>query len=71
MKLFFVLLTFFLSIHGYSQSTGLPAERWADSVFHTLNRNKQIAQLMIVRAHSNLGEDHVKSVSKLVKKYKV
>ncbi|MEX6688376.1 glycoside hydrolase family 3 N-terminal domain-containing protein [Danxiaibacter flavus] len=47
------------------------ATKWVDSVFRKLSKNEKIAQLMIVRAHSNLGPDHVKQVTGLVKKYHV
>ncbi|MGC8050008.1 hypothetical protein, partial [Salmonella enterica] len=36
-----------------------------------LNKNQRIAQLMIIRAHSNLGADHVNSVKELITKYNV
>ena len=44
---------------------------WADSVFKTLSNEQKIAQLMIIRAHSNLGEKHVQDVTNLIKKYDV
>jgi len=47
------------------------AQAWVDSVFNTLSKKEKIAQLMIVRAHSNLGPEHVEKVVKLIKKYHV
>ncbi|MFY7839969.1 MAG: glycoside hydrolase family 3 N-terminal domain-containing protein, partial [Lacibacter sp.] len=47
------------------------AKRWADSVMQTLNNDQKIAQLMIIRAHSNLGAAHVKQVTDLITKYNV
>ena len=47
------------------------AKRWADSVMQTLNNDQRIAQLMIIRAHSNLGAAHVKQVTDLIQKYNV
>jgi beta-N-acetylhexosaminidase len=47
------------------------AKRWADSVMQTLNNDQRIAQLMIIRAHSNLGPAHVKQVTDLIQKYNV
>lgn len=44
---------------------------WVDSVFNSLNRKQKIAQLMIVRAHSNLGPEHVEQVTDLIRKYDV
>lgn len=47
------------------------ADRWVDSVFHSLSKEEKIAQLMVIRAHSNLGADHVKQVTSLIEKYNV
>ncbi|QNA44453.1 glycoside hydrolase family 3 N-terminal domain-containing protein [Lacibacter sediminis] len=56
---------------SYSQSKQERAKRWADSVMQTLNNDQRIAQLMIIRAHSNLGAAHVKQVTDLIQKYNV
>ncbi len=42
--------------------------RWVDSVFKNLNRNEKIAQLFMVRAHSNLGQQYADSVGRVIKK---
>ncbi|SJZ58428.1 glycoside hydrolase family 3 N-terminal domain-containing protein [Sediminibacterium ginsengisoli] len=47
------------------------AERWVNKKFRKLSKDQRIAQLMIIRAHSNLGEAHVKEVTELIKKYNV
>ncbi len=47
------------------------AKRWVKKQFRKLNKNQRIAQLMIIRAHSNLGADHVISVKELITKYNV
>lgn len=47
------------------------AVRWVDSVFNTLSQDQKIAQLMIIRAHSNLGQDHINQVTNLIKQYNV
>jgi beta-N-acetylhexosaminidase len=47
------------------------AQRWVKKKFRKLSKNQRIAQLMIIRAHSNLGPDHVKEVTELIKKYNV
>ena len=47
------------------------ALRWADSVFKTLSNEEKIAQLMVIRAHSNLGQKHVDEVTSLIQKYNV
>jgi len=53
----------------YSQTP--EAIRWVDSVFATLSKEQKIAQLMIIRAHSNLGKKHVDEVTNLINKYNV
>ncbi len=70
------LLTGFLFLlfcpSSFSQHTSnLPASAWVDSVFNSLSRKQKIAQLMVIRAHSNLGQDHVDNVTELIKKYDV
>ncbi len=64
-----VLVLTAVSFGQYSSS--LAANNWADSVFNSLNRKQRIAQLMIIRAHSNLGAEHINKVTEQVKKYNV
>lgn len=47
------------------------AQKWVKKKFRSLSRNQRIAQLMIVRAHSNLGEQHIDAVSNLIKDYNI
>lgn len=47
------------------------AERWVKKKFRKLSKDQRIAQLMIIRAHSNLGAEHVAEVTGLIKKYNV
>lgn len=47
------------------------ALHWRDSVFSSLTAEEKIAQLMIVRAHSNLGSDHVSKIESLIQKYNI
>lgn len=70
-KTFLVLAIILLNYFAFSQSRQELAKRWADSVMQTLNKDQLIAQLMIIRAHSNLGADHIKSVTDQIKKYQV
>ncbi len=66
--LLFLLNPFFSA--GQYKST-LPAAAWVDSVFRSLSKDEKIAQLMVVRAHSNLGQDHIDKVTKDIKKYNI
>lgn len=54
-----------------AQPPNLLARRWADSVLQTLTPEQRIAQLLIIRAHSNLGPTHVKQVRNLILTYNV
>ncbi|MBO9152785.1 glycoside hydrolase family 3 N-terminal domain-containing protein [Chitinophaga sp. GCM10012297] len=38
------------------------ADHWVDSVFNSLSHEERIAQLIMIRMHSNLGQDHINSV---------
>ena len=72
---------FYLIILGFLSSQMLIAQpfdkqtsqskKWVDKVFKKLNKKQRIAQLMIVRAYSNMGQDHVEEVTKLIQDYNV
>lgn len=47
------------------------AKIWVDSVFNSLTPDERIGQLFMIRAHSDLGADHIQSVKNQIKKYKV
>lgn len=44
---------------------------WVDSVFNSMTADERIGQLFMIRAHSNLGPEHVQHVERLVKEYHV
>ncbi len=56
-------------LQGYGQQT--KSSMWVDSVFESMSFEEKIGQLFIIRAHSDLGDDHVKSVLSQIKKYHV
>ena len=71
-----IILSLFLFIGSigilFSQyNSRLTAEQWTDSVFNSLNDDEKVAQLMVIRAHSNLGPDHVAKVENDIRKYNV
>lgn len=47
------------------------SNRWVKKQFRKLSDEQKIAQLMVIRAHSNLGADHIAQVEGLIKKYNV
>ena len=49
----------------------LSENNWVDSIFNSLTNEEKIAQLIVIRVHSNLGPDHVVQVTDLIKKYNV
>ena len=71
-KSILIFTTLILSVISFSQyKSKLSAEQWTDSVFNSLNDDEKIAQLMVIRAHSNLGPEHVAKVVNDILKYNV
>ncbi len=73
-----ILLSILATVFFYQNSTAQSflqktkeATHWADSIFKTLSNEEKIAQLMVIRAHSNLGQKHVDEVTNLIQKYNV
>lgn len=74
MKKILIVLSMVVSVHVSAQNfyeKTPEALRWVDSVFNTLSPEQKIAQLMIIRAHSNLGPEHVQQVSDLIRQYNI
>src|SRR6476469_4264183 len=67
--LLFILLSVCIST-GHAQSD-IKKMHWVDSVFNSLTDDQRIAQLMVIRAHSNLGPDHVAKVANDIQQYNV
>ncbi|MGN6401170.1 MAG: glycoside hydrolase family 3 N-terminal domain-containing protein [Flavisolibacter sp.] len=71
-KIVVTLLSCFAISASFAQyNSNLSAHNWVDSVFKSLSKEEKIAQLMVIRAHSNLGQDHVNNVVDQIKKYNV
>lgn len=71
-KSFVLLLSGILTVILFSAAhvnDNRAADAWVDSVFKTLSKEEKIAQLMVIRAHSNLGPEHVQGVTDLIQKY--
>lgn len=69
-----VLACIFFFFYGacFAQyKSSLSEKEWADSVLSSLSPTEKIAQLMVIRAHSNLGADHVAAVQNLISQYNV
>jgi beta-N-acetylhexosaminidase len=71
-KAFTLLCSFFILLSIYGQyNSKLSSHDWVDSVFKSLSKEEKLAQLMVIRAHSNLGPEHVQQVVDLIQKYNV
>src|SRR4051812_9145411 len=78
-RFLFCLISCIFFIASMGQSKNLPGgqagnvseNNWVDSVFNSLSNEEKIAQLIVIRAHSNLGPDHVAQVTDLIRKYNV
>ena len=67
-----VLLFFAAPLLSMAQyKSGLSEKDWVDSVFSSLSKEERIAQLMVIRAHSNLGADHIAKVTNDIQKYNI
>lgn len=71
----FLSLAFSFSVSAQKNSDFIPfinsQHQWVDSVYKKLNKNQRIAQLFMVRAHTNLGQAYSDSVRKVIKKEKL
>ncbi len=65
------LLSFFQLAAQTPYQSRLNRDQWVDSVFSSLTPDQRIAQLMVIRAHSNLGPDHVAQVVQQIQQYNV
>ena len=72
MKKLLALLAVSISLTAGAQyKSSLLKQKWVDSVYNSLSEDEKIAQLMVIRAHSNLGPDHIAKVTDDIKKYNV
>jgi len=72
---FILFLVFSLSANAQKSEDFIPfinsQHEWVDSVYKKLSKRERIAQLFMVRAHSNLGQKYIDSVGKVVRKEKL
>ncbi len=69
-----LILSIFL-LTSFSEPVYPPMEQlateWAEQKVADMSMDEMIGQLFMIRAHSDLGEDHIKSVKDQINKYKV
>lgn len=71
-RYWFIPFTFLIQCTVFAQyKSELSQQQWVDSVFNSLSKDERIAQLMVIRAHSNLGPDHVAKVTNDIQKYNI
>ena len=46
-------------------------KKWVDSVFNEMTDDERLGQLFMIRAHSDLGQDHINEVKRLIQTYQV
>ncbi len=71
---FFCQFSFLSAQQGYRgdlSSHTLEEKAWVDSVFQTMDLDRQLGQLIMLRAHSDRGADHIAHVKEEIKKYHV
>ena len=49
----------------------LTKDQWVDSIMKTMTIDQKIGQLFMVRAHSDKGADHIRSIKNLITTYKI
>ena len=65
----FVILFLVLSVQQiYGQQS---ADQWVDSVMNTLTPPERLGQLFMIRAHSDLGPEHIQEVERQIREFKV
>ncbi|MCB0665750.1 MAG: hypothetical protein KDC80_08005, partial [Saprospiraceae bacterium] len=62
------LLLLILCAGLYAQSE---EDQWVEEQFNQLSLDERIGQLFMIRAHSNLGPDHVAEVERQIRQYHV
>ncbi len=80
MKIVIIIILLFLGLYQEISSSmpdqsldykKIRKEKWADSVFHSLTLNQQIAQLLVVRAYSNRNQSYNDSMAGLIRNYNI
>ncbi len=70
-SLLIVLVLSFSMTHPTSQSKEQLAEEWVESTFNAMTQDERLGQLFTIRAHSDKGPDHIKSVEDQIRKHAV
>ena len=74
MKFTITILFSLLFLSATNRSSDPPnteRDAWVESMFNNMTEDQRIAQLFMIRAHSDKGPDHIAKVTKLVRDYQV
>ena len=75
-----LILPILLSVLVITSGLYVPRERkaaldeqqqWVDSVYNAMSEDERLGQLFMLRAHSNLGQDHIDKIKRLISEYRV
>ncbi|MCB9265220.1 MAG: serine hydrolase [Lewinellaceae bacterium] len=74
-----LILPFLLALLAFASAFQAPGEgrtvskeqQWVDSVYNAMSEQERLGQLFMLRAHSNLGQDHVDKIKRLISEYRV
>ncbi len=71
--LFSTTILYFLAIISPNNGIAQNAyeDKWVEETYNALSDTQRLGQLFMIRAHSNLGADHVAQVEALIEKYHV
>ena len=69
--LLLLLSLFILQLSAQTKSEKRAEKKWINKQFRSLNLDQKIAQLMILRTHSNWDEKKLDTISQLIQKYNV
>ena len=64
----FIVFILFIQILSFGQER---MDEWVDSVMLTLTPQERLGQLFMIRAHSDLGSDHVQEVERQIREHKI
>ena len=65
------LLLLLSATHPTPKDTNPSAEAWVETTFNSMTPDERLGQLFAIRAHSDKGAEHIKSVEDQIKKYHV
>ena len=66
-----VVILLLILFHTSLSAQDAKAEAWVDSVFRSLTPQERLGQLIMIRAHSDLGPEHIDQVKQQIKEYGV